>query len=157
MTSRQAIAESRRAHELNGTRWPVPLLNYFDGSPDDGRAFDWLCSCVGELLNHLGKASAELTEAVSWARRQAADGPDNEAVERMASGLWSRRSPEQPEITAVAQLLFALSRSDRSQHISFAGACSAPICLLERLESERGEVLDRVISHFSRYVEGRDT
>jgi hypothetical protein len=157
MTSQQAIAESRTAHELNGARWPVPLLNYFDSSPDDVRAFDWVCSCIGDILGDLGKASAELTEAVSWARRQAADGPDREAIERMASGLWSRRSPQQPEITAVAQLLFALSRSDRSQHISFAGACSAPICLLERLESERGEVFDRVILHFSRYVEGMDT
>jgi hypothetical protein len=157
MTPDDVIEKCRIAHEINGARWPVPLLIYLEDRPNEGRVFDWLCSCALELLGHLGKASAELEEALSWARQQAADGPDREAVEQMAWRFWLRRSPRAPEMTAVAQLLFSLSRSDRSEPSSLACACSTPICLLERLEAKRGEVFDRVILHFSNYVEGRDT
>lgn len=154
MTAQEAIAGCRRVYAIEGARWPIPLLMYLDDPPNEGHIFDWLCPCVGDLLDHLGRASAEISAALSWARQQALDGPNLEAIERMACGFWSRRSPEAPENTAVAQLLFALSRSDRSDRVFFLGACCAPICLLEEIEPERGEVFDRVVSHFSRYVGG---
>ena len=152
MSPQGAIADCRRAHETEGARWPMPLLAYLNDPPNEGRLFDWLCSCVGELLEHLGKASVEFDEALSLARQQAAEGVDLEAIEQKAWGFWSRRSPEDPSFTAVAQLLFALSRSDRSRRSSLAAACSTPICLLEKLESKRDEVFDRVVSHFASNV-----
>lgn len=157
MTSQEAIAECRRGREINAPRWPIPLLTYLDDPPNEGRAFDWLCGCVDVLLDHLGKASTELKEAISWARQQAADGTDREAIEQMAWGFWNRRSPEKGEITAIAQLLFVLSRSDWSQRFDFVVGCSTPILVLEGLESRRGEVFNQVLSHFSSYVDSGET
>jgi hypothetical protein len=136
----------------------MPLFNYLASLPDDQRVFDWLCACVGDLLDHFGRSTAEVREALSSARRQAAEGDHREAIEKMAWGFWSRsrRSPEDVVSTAVAQLLFVLSRSDRSDRKVFAAACSTPICLLEGLESRRGEVFDRVIMHYSNHVGGVD-
>jgi hypothetical protein len=134
----------------------MPLLTYLDDPPNGGRAVDWLCACVGDLLELLGKASAEFDGALSLARRYAADGGDPEEIEREAWGFWSRRLPEDASTTAVAQLLFALSRGDRSHSRDFLAACATPICLLEGLESRRGEVFDRVVAHFSSYAGGPD-
>jgi hypothetical protein len=156
MSPLDAIGECRRGHEIGGARWPMPLINYLANLPDDRGVFDWLCSCVGDLLDHFGKSTAEIREALSSARGQAAEGADREAIEKVAWVFWSRRLPEDATFTAVAQLLFALSRADRSDPFAFAGACSTPICLLEGLEACRGDVFDRVISHFSNYVGGSD-
>ena len=156
MSPQGAIADCQKARETEGARWPMPLLAYLDDPTNNGRAFDWLCSCVGELLEYFGKSSAEFSEALSWSCRLTGDDIDIQAIEQRAWCFWSRRSPEDVPFTAVAQLLFALSRSDRSHRTHHIAACSAPICLLERLESRRGEVFDRVISHFSRYVDSPD-
>ena len=107
---------------------------------------------MGELLDHLGKATPELTDALAFARRQAIAGGDVEAIEQRAWNLWDRRSAAGPAFTAVAQLLFAVSRADRHDRQSLAGSCSTPICLLEELESGRGEVFDRVVAHFDGYI-----
>src|SRR5262249_34406027 len=152
----EAIAECRRGHEIEGARWPMPLVNYLANLPDDRRVFDWLCTCVGDLLDYFGRSTAEVREALSSAPGEARQGGDPRAIERMAWGFWSSRSPENATFTAVAQLLFALSRADRSDRFGFAGACSTPLCLLEGLESRRGEVFDRVVAHFSNYVGSLD-
>jgi hypothetical protein len=157
VSPQEAIAESRRGHEIEGAHWPMPLINYLADSPDNLRVFDWLCSCVGDILDHFGKSTAEIMEALSSARRQATEGADHSAIENMAWGFWRRRPPEDVVRTAVAQALFAFSRDDRSDRFAFALSCSTPICLLERLESRRGEVFDRVVAHFSNYARKRGT
>jgi hypothetical protein len=148
----EAIAECRRGREIEGARWPVPLITYLADLPDDRRVSDWLASCVGDLLDHFGESTAQTDWALAAARGQAAEGAGREAIEEMAWSFWSRRSPEDVAPTAVAQFLFALSRADRSDRLAFAGACSTPICLLEKIESRRGEVFDRVVAHFTSYL-----
>jgi hypothetical protein len=157
MTQQEAITTCRMAHATEGARWPAPLIAYLDDPANGGRGFDWLCSCVAELLEFYGRATPEITEALSSARRQAREGNDFEAIERTAWSFWSRRSMEEPVFTAVAQLLFALSRAGRSDRELFAHASATPILLLEQLESRSGVVLDRVTSHFSIYVAQRET
>lgn len=152
MTPSPAIDECREIRRrAPGLPWAWRLIAYLDEPPDDRLVFDWLCSCVGDLLDHLGRASVEFTEALDFARIQAAKGVEFEAVERRAWGFWLRRS-EGEAFTAVAQLLFALSHGNRSQRRHLAMCCSTPISLLERLESRSGEVFDRVVDHFSKQV-----
>ncbi len=134
----EAIADCRKAHQTEGARWPAPLLAYLDEPPDAGRVFDWLCSCVGELLDHLGKATVELKDSLSMARRHAVEGADLETIEQRAWDLWSRRSAEGETLTAVAQLLFALSRADRYGRRFLAISCSTPIYLLGRVDKFQG-------------------
>lgn len=154
MSPQQAMTEARRAHEQEGARWPIPLVLYMDQPSDDRHVFGWLCSCVGDLLDGLGLATRELKEALVFAQRQVCEETDHEAVESRAWELWLRRSAEGASFTAVAQLLFALSRGDRADRRRLAAACATPICLLESLETRNGEVLDRVIEHFSRHAAG---
>jgi len=157
MSKLQAIAECRRGFEVEGARRPAPLINHLVDSPDDVSVFDWLCSCVEDLLDHFGESTAEARVALSSARRQVVvERVDREAIEKMAWEYWSRRSPDDVTCTAVAQLLFALSRADRADRLAFAGACSTPICLLEGLESRHGEVFDRVTTHFLNYSGGSE-
>ncbi|WP_165067221.1 hypothetical protein [Paludisphaera rhizosphaerae] len=130
----------------------MPLVSFLDDPPSDRRVFEWLCSCVGELLCQLGKATPEVEAAISLARHQAVEVVDRDELERLAWHFWSRRSAENTEFTAVAQLLFAISRADRSRPALFASACSTPICLLESLEDYPSQVFDRVMSHFETYV-----
>jgi hypothetical protein len=158
MEPQDAIAECRQWHgacrqghgAYEWARWPAPLISFLAESRGASNAFVWVCSCVGELLDHFGKAADELKEGVSLARRQAIEDGDIEAIQRAAWKLWLRRTAEGPAYTAVAQLLFVLLR-DPSQP-GWAVACYTPICLLERLESRPGEVLDRVVADFSRHV-----
>src|SRR3954466_11159920 len=51
----EAIARCRRAYRTEGARWPVPLIAFLDEPPGERRVFDWLTSCVGDLLDHLGQ------------------------------------------------------------------------------------------------------
>jgi hypothetical protein len=155
MSPLEAIAECRRGREIEGARWPVPLVTYLADLPGDRRVSEWLASCAVDLLDHLGELTTEMDRALAAAGGQAAEGAGREAIEEMAWSFWSRRSPGDAAPTAVAQLLFALSRADRSNRLAFAGACSTPICLLEKIESRRGEVFDRVVAHFARYLEVR--
>jgi hypothetical protein len=156
MTQQEAITTCRMAHATEGARWPAPLIAYLDDPANGGRGFDWVCCCVAEVLESYGRATPEIAEASSLARRQAAEGNDFEALERTAWSFWSRRSMEEPVFTAIGQLLFALSRADRCDRELFALACATPILLLEQLESGSGVVLDRVTSHFSSYVAQRE-
>jgi hypothetical protein len=96
-----------------------------------------------------------LKDAIRLAHRHAADDVASELIEEVAWGLWVRRTSEDTSITAVAQLLFVLSRGDRSDRRGFALSCATPICLLERMESRHGEVLDRVVASFLDYVGDR--
>lgn len=155
MSPQDAIASSREARQMPTASWPVPLLRFLDQPPDDQRMFDWLCSAVGNLLTHFSRATPELDEAVAFARRAAAEAISTEQIEQRATSLWLRRG-DGLHFTAVAQLLFALSRGDRAQRHMLAGASSTPILLLEELESRDGEVFDRVIQHFIRYVDARN-
>jgi hypothetical protein len=118
--------------------------------------FEWLGACVAALLDHLGIAAEELKEASAMARRVGGDGAELRAVEERAWGLWVHRSTRGTAFTAVAQLLFAVSRADRSSCSALASAGATPLCLLERLESRSGEVHERAVAHFAEFVtEGR--
>src|SRR5262249_3969868 len=113
-------------------------------------------ACVADLLDHRGIADEELKDASAIARRVGGEGADLRAVEERAWGLWVHRSTRGTAFTAVAQLLFAISRADRASRRAMASAGATPLCLLERLESRSGEVLERAIAHFAEFVtEGR--
>jgi hypothetical protein len=153
MSPREAIADCRRAYPVRGASWPAPLLRYLNTPPNEARVIDWLSLCVEELLERYGEATVELMDALSFARRQTVEGLDLELIEQRAWGLWVRREAEGGPFTAVAQLLFSLSRAGRSQPSVHRVICwAAPICILEKLELWPGEVLDRVIANFCRYV-----
>ncbi len=75
---------------------------------------------------------------------------------RVESVAKLRRPDEtRADLTAVAQLLFTLSRGNRSERQRLAISCATPICLLEQFESRKGEVFDRVVSRFQSYIEVR--
>jgi hypothetical protein len=152
MSPQEAIASSREARRMPTASWPVPLLRFLDQPPDDQRMFDWLCSAVGNLLTHFDRAMPELDEAVGFACRAATEAISTEQVEQRAMSLWLRRG-DGLHFTAVAQLLFALSRGDRAQRHMLAGASATPILLLEELEPRDGEFFNRVIQHFTRYID----
>lgn len=145
------MAESGKLYG-EGVPWPASLIAYLDRPPDDQRVFMWLCACLGDLLEYLGVATDELMDAVSVAQHQSIEGPDFEEIERRAWTLWIRRADEGDSVTAVAQLLFALSRAEVSDRRLLAANRSMPIWLLQRLETRTGEVFDRVIEHFAKHV-----
>jgi hypothetical protein len=130
----------------------MPLLAYLDDPPDTGRVFRWLCPCVRELLNAAGKLTVEFEDAIRLAQQQAVDGMDIDEVERRAGSFWVRRRAGDVSFTAVAQLLFALSRLDRSQGRWLEGAASTPLMLLEEIEPQPGHVFEHVIKRFSEFV-----
>lgn len=155
MTLHAVISECRTARDVEGARWPAPLVAFLNDPPNEKRVFDWLISVVAYLLNRLGKMSPQIEEVLARTRQQTADDPDRSAIERAAWDIWSRRSREGPAFTAIAQLLFVLARSDRVDLVpSFAAACATPICLLEQLEQEPGQVFDLTVEHFSSHVRG---
>ena len=154
MSPQEAISECRKARDTEAARWPIPLLAYLNDPPGSSRAVCWLCCCVGDLLAHFGKASAEFDEALLLARRYAVDGGDPSEIERAAWHLWPCPTPEYHARKAVAQLLFVLSRGDRSTSRYSVGSCAVPICLLEDLESRPGETFDWVVAYFRRYTDG---
>ena len=151
MSPEEAIAECRKAYQIDGARWPVPLIAYLDEPRNERRVFDWLTSCSSELLDRLGGNDVELKASVALVRQSAIDESSLESVERRAWELWSNRTKGPEAQTAVAQLLFALlvHRQARENH---RGSCATPVKLLVELAADRGEALERVIAHFSEYV-----
>jgi hypothetical protein len=150
MTPHEAIAECRRAYPIEGARWPFPLISFLDDPPSEHRVFDWLTMCVGDMLHHLGASTEELEVALSFARRCAREGIASEAIEQKAQELWVRRA-EDLAWTAVAQLLFALL-AHRERRKWYRGSCAVPLCILDRLATPQGGLLERVVSNFSDYV-----
>jgi len=120
-------------------------------SPSEKRVFDWLTSCVGELLDHLRASTAELEDSLTLARRNAVEGAGLEPIEQRAWELWSRRETEGGPKTAVAQLLFALGAHRRRKDF-YRGSCAVPIVVLDGLSTHRGEIPERVVDSFLKYV-----
>jgi len=151
MSPQEAIAECRRAYRIEGARWPVPLIAYLDEPPSERRLFDWLASCVGDLLDYLGRNNAELECSLALARRSAIEEASLEPIERRAWELWSHRVKGQEPQTAVAQLLFALL-AHRERRKNYRASCATPMIVLERLASHQGGLIERVVASFSEYV-----
>lgn len=151
MSAREAIELCRLAHSTAGSRWPTPLLAFLDELPDKHHVPDWTCLCVRDLLNDFGKLDNELKDALKFARDRAAIESGVEDIRCRAWALWNRRSIEGSSYTSVAQLLFAIcgSSSSPSRRLLFA----TPILLLEQENANDDEVFDRVLTHFSDYVE----
>jgi hypothetical protein len=154
MSPHEVITECQRLREIKGACWPFPLIRYLDDPPSECRVFDWLCLCVGDLLHYFGRSTAAIEDAISSLRQHTAKGTGRDEIEQTAWHFWPHRSPNDPTFTAVAQLLFAFSRADQSPSNRKAWSCSTPIILLEDLESRQGEVFDRVLRHFSNYLDG---
>jgi hypothetical protein len=152
VSPQEAIVNCRTAHERKAPRWPFPLLAYLDDPPDEVRVFDWTSRCVEGLLEHQERSTMELKDAIRLVRRRGVEGVDSRSIEEVAWGLWVRRSTEDTSLTAVAQLLFAHSRGDRSERRGFLASCATPIDLLERMETRTGEVRDWVIASFLDYI-----
>jgi hypothetical protein len=151
MSPEEAIAECRKAYQINGACWPVPLIAYLDEPPNERRVFDWLTSCSSEILDRLGRNNLELKASVDLARQCAIDQSSLELVKRRAWELWPNRAKGLEAQTAVAQLLFALlAYRQRQKH--YLGSCGTPVKLLVELAADRVELLERVLSHFSEYV-----
>ena len=154
MSPQEAIAECQQARVAGRRAWSVPLLAYLNDPPGNSRLVAWLCSCVSDLLVHFGRASAEFDATLSLAHRYATGGGNAVEVEQQAWKFWLCPSPEYHVRKAVAQLLFALARSAPTASRHPVWRFAVPICLLEGLESSRGEVFDRVVAHFTRYTDG---
>jgi len=152
MTPLEAIAECRKAHKIVGGCWPGPLITYLYEPSDTSRVFNWLCPCISVVISRLGVLTDEFQQALRFAQNQATNGINKEDVEKLAESFWLRRGKEGAAFTAIAQLLYALSRFDRSNGKVLGRSATTPLFLLQELESRDGEVLDYVIENFSTYV-----
>jgi hypothetical protein len=151
MLPQEVIAECRRAYQIDGARWPVPLIAYLDEPPNERRVFDWLASCSNELLDRLGGSNVELKAFVALARRSATEESSLESIERTAWELCSNRASGPEAQTAVAQLLFALL-AHRQRRENYRGSCATPVMLLERLAAHRDELRERRQSTIDRLL-----
>jgi hypothetical protein len=154
MSHEEAITECRKAYRVEGARWPVPLIVFLDEPLSERQVFDWLTSCVGDLLDHLGQNNTKPEGALSLARSSAVEGKSLELIEQKAWELWSSRAEWGVPQTAVAQLLFALL-AHREQRQGYRGSCATPVMLLDQLASSQGGLLERVVSNFTKYVSGQ--